>query len=758
MKLILFVTLMLIWMILGFLICKACKYENRNAFFVKRMLQIGFIAVVVNMALIYADSSRLRVFEYSIYFVATDWLLYYLFRFSIEYVGNVFEEYVKKRLMLLLLGIDSLSLLLNNMFGHLFHVQRISLLGDNSYYRLIVTPLFYIHYFIILMLVTFSLITLIYKGLKVSTEYRKKYLVLSTAIIVIMTLNICTFKEAIDVSIYGYAVGGICIYYYVLIYFPRNLLSKTLFSVTKEMEIGMVITDFEGKKVYRNQYADVYLCEENPYRDKEGMTLEQFCNEELLQKRRKCSYEKEFYKDGKKIFFRIQFSQLFDENERIQGSYVMLQDYTEDAEKLEAERYIASHDHITGLYNKAYFYDRAEKKMKEQLSSDLLLIYTDIRNFKLINEFYGTEFGNELLRCIGNALRKYMTKEAIYGRLESDHFCILIPKHQLEEDVLLQVSKEAFSSFADEDLISAETNYYGIYEIDDWSLPISTMCDRAKLAINTLKGEYHKQIAYYDDSIRDRVVWEQKLTADLVNAISRNELQMYLQPQVTAEGRFLGAEALVRWEHPSEGLLMPGMFLPVFEKNGLITEVDTYIWECACRQLQAWKKEGKENLYISVNISQRDLHFLNVCEIFVHLVQKYEISPKMIKLEITETSIVENLHHSLECIDKLRKEGFIIEMDDFGSGYSSLSVLKDIQVDVIKIDMAFFESTPNWERSKIILEMIIYLSKRLGIQTIAEGVENSEQVTFLSDIGCDVFQGYYFAKPMTVEQMEERYY
>ena len=350
-----------------------------------------------------------------------------------------------------------------------------------------------------------------------------------------------------------------------------------------------------------------------------------------------------------------------------------------------------------------------------------------------------------------------MRNGAIYGRLEGDHFCILIPKHRFKEEVLIQISKEAFSSYIHEELISDGTNYYGIYEIDDYNLSISTMCDRAKLAISTLKGEYHKHIAYYDDSLRERVVREQRLAADLTNAIARNQLKMFLQPQVTAEGCLLGAEALVRWEHPTEGLLMPGMFLPIFEKNGLITEVDQYIWECACRQLQSWEREGKENLYIAVNISHRDLHFLNVCEIFIHLVKKYEINPTMLRLEITETSIVENLSHSLECIDKLRKEGFVIEMDDFGSGNSSLGVLKDIRVDLIKIDMGFFESTPNWERSKIILEMIICLSKRLGMQTIAEGVENPEQVMFLSEIGCDVFQGYYFSKPLTTKQLKEKY-
>ena len=193
------------------------------------------------------------------------------------------------------------------------------------------------------------------------------------------------------------------------------------------------------------------------------------------------------------------------------------------------------------------------------------------------------------------------------------------------------------------------------------------------------------------------------------------------------------------------------------EKNGLISEVDKYIWELACKQLKKWKSEGKEHLYISVNISPRDFYFLNIYQIFTSLVETYDISPKNLKLEITETAIVLDVNRQLELIERLRNYGFIVEMDDFGSGYSSLNMLKDIQVDVLKIDMAFLRKSKDETRSKKILHMIINLSKQLGMPVISEGVETKEQVEYLSELGCDMFQGYYFAKPMDVTSFEQLY-
>lgn len=219
----------------------------------------------------------------------------------------------------------------------------------------------------------------------------------------------------------------------------------------------------------------------------------------------------------------------------------------------------------------------------------------------------------------------------------------------------------------------------------------------------------------------------------------------------------LGAEALVRWSHPERGMINPGEFIGIFEKNGLIVELDQYVWEMACMQLQKWKEMGQDDMYLSVNISPRDFFFMDIHQRFTELVEKYEIDPGKLKLEITETAVMTDMEKQLRMIDRLREAGFVVEMDDFGSGYSSLNMLKNIRVDVIKIDMAFLGQSDDEVRARVILRTVVELSRQLEIPVITEGVETAEQVAFLKAIGCGMFQGYYFARPMEIEDFEQKY-
>lgn len=250
---------------------------------------------------------------------------------------------------------------------------------------------------------------------------------------------------------------------------------------------------------------------------------------------------------------------------------------------------------------------------------------------------------------------------------------------------------------------------------------------------------------------------EKRLVSEFDKALDEGQFVMFLQPQVRPDGTVLGAEALVRWLHPEQGMIPPGEFIELFEKVGLIYRLDRYIWELAARKLQEWKNNGHENLHISVNISTKDFYYLDIYTTFVELVEKYDISPEKLKLEITETALMMDLDKQLVLLDKLQNYGFQIEIDDFGSGYSSLNMLKDIHADVLKIDMGFLRQTKNNERTSIILRMIIDLAKQLQMIVITEGVESKEQVDHLTKAGSDMFQGYYFAKPAAVHEFEDRY-
>jgi EAL domain-containing protein (putative c-di-GMP-specific phosphodiesterase class I) len=337
----------------------------------------------------------------------------------------------------------------------------------------------------------------------------------------------------------------------------------------------------------------------------------------------------------------------------------------------------------------------------------------------------------------------------------NDRFALIMRKRDYREMKLVNQSAEVMKIA--NDVKYPLKVYLGVYEIDDVTMPVSMMCDRAMLAIASIKGDYQKQIAYYDEKLRNTVLREQELAAGLDRAIRDGEIEMYIQPQVAADGTCMGGEGLVRWNHPTRGLLLPKDFLESFERNGLIVKLDLHVWELAARKLREWKDRGFGDRYISVNISPKDFFFVDIFKEFSSLVHTYGISPKNLKLEITETAIIADLPKQLALIKKLRAAGFSVEMDDFGSGYSSLNMLKDICVDVLKIDMEFLRESESKERSRTILRTIVALSRELGMPVITEGVETGDSVEFLKEIGCDMFQGFYFARPMTIAEYEKKY-
>lgn len=744
--------------VIAYFTFKTNRQKHELSRTVRRILLIGFFSVLFNIISLFTEYDRVSLFAYCAYFTATDWLLYYLLHFSIEYVGGDFEKYVEKNLMKLLLLMDSFSLWFNNVYGHMFEIKRTAFPDGETAYVMLVKPLFYAHYIIVMMLVIFCLISLFYGAFTAPYFYRRKYLSIAIILVMIMIVNICTFNNTIEYSVIGYVIEAVCIYYCAFVYTPQRLLPKTLFRVAAEMQVAIFVMDIAGKRLYHNKFAEKWIEGENEPVDENGTTLEAWCRDKYMNFLGDMVQEKVFYLDGQELTLKIHMHRMRDVNRQLQGGYFVVQDRTEEIRKIQEKHYQASHDSLTGLYNREYFYLKTKKYIRKNPDSELLVICTDIKDFKMINDFFGTKIGDEVLKNFARILEEKIKNIIVYGRLGNDIFGLLMKKEDFDETDFGGEVQEAFSCCIDENMSFPAVNYVGVYEITDRNIPVSVMCDRARMAIHSIKGNYQKRVAYYDERLREKVLHEQELIAELETAIREEQFHMYLQPQMSCEGKLLGAEALVRWHHPVKGMIMPGDFIPVFEKNGLISEVDKYIWEVACRQLCKWKKEGKENIYISVNISPRDFYFLNIYQIFTDLVKKYDIEPHMIKLEITETAVVMDFNRQVELISRLRQSGFIVEMDDFGSGYSSLNMLKDIHVDVLKIDMAFLKKAGDEERSRKILQMIISLSKQLDMPVITEGVETKEQVAFLTEMGCDMFQGYFFAKPMPVEEFENTYF
>lgn len=422
--------------------------------------------------------------------------------------------------------------------------------------------------------------------------------------------------------------------------------------------------------------------------------------------------------------------------------------------KTEHLAYRADYDMLTGILNREGFINKAGKILRSNETAEYIIVCSDVKDFKMINDIYGDEVGDKVLVREAELLTKLAGPRAVAGRIGGDRFAICMPKENFNEsefvDSIVDMKKE-FSTGYYQMFI-----YIGVYDVKDREEPVGNMCDKANMAIKCMKGNYQKAVAYYDEAILEEELNQKKLVAEFDRALENDEFCVFLQPQTDADGTCHGAEALVRWKHPKTGLMYPGSFVDCYERCGLIHKLDEYVWEQAVKTLRRWMDLGRNDLHISINISAKDFFYLDVYDVITGLVNKYGVDVRNLRLELTETAVV-NENDNMEVIRKLHDAGFIIEIDDFGSGYSSLNMLKDICSDVLKIDREFLRETENAVRSRDILEEIIRLSNRMNMTVITEGVETREQVDMLTDMGCRVFQGYYFSKPIPIQEFETKY-
>ena len=293
--------------------------------------------------------------------------------------------------------------------------------------------------------------------------------------------------------------------------------------------------------------------------------------------------------------------------------------------------------------------------------------------------------------------------------------------------------------------------HMGVYFIPDKNIDVSVMFDRARMAVNTIKNDYQIFVAYYDDAMRNQVLWDQNISSHLGEAITEKQIIPYLQPIVDTDGKPVGAEALVRWIHPQLGFLSPAKFVPVFERNGMIAEVDKYMWRCACEILAKWKEEGL-NLFVSINISPKDFYFMDVVSVIISYADKYNIDRSRLRIEITESVMMDDNRYRMRIMNDFREAGFIVEIDDFGSGYSSLNTIANYNFDVLKLDMVFLRSFDNNPKTGKIMGYVVKGAKAMGVSPLCEGVETQNHFDFLNRIGCERAQGYYFGKPMPMEE------
>lgn len=705
---------------------------------------------------------------YSVFFVAAAWSLYMFLEFCLAHTGNVKSKFMTA--LAVIFVTDSSSILLNTVTGHAFDLMVTTGTDGSLYFRYSAKAGLIAHFAICYFIIIFGCVLLARKALALPRPYSFRYSIPNILIMAIVVINavMLAVSPLLPWEVLSYPTVTLGSYCLIKFYLPSRILEYSIKGVPDAVDAAVYMYDINEQCIYMNECAKEFFGEGSS--DLLGLSGDSTIIIDWLAGRNLRDVEEGKYeymhadrmrKNGKtednapteKRYYRIRFAKLYNDKKRYIGCTLVIADISEAMERILQSEYNATHDSLTGLYNKDHFCEMAEKMLAEHEFERYILVCSDIADFKLVNEVFGKETGDEILLGFAEYLRKSAQPGDVYGRIGGDRFAILMPKRRYHEqdftmatnDILCKINKAAYSFVC----------YLGAYEIVE-SVPVDIMCDRALMAIHQIKRDHTVAVAYYDEEQHKKTLFEQRLTGELPKAIEQGNIKAFIQPQVDRDGTIVGGECLVRWIHPEKGMISPGAFIPVFEKNGLVTIVDRHIWRLACAKLREWHEAGRDDLYLSVNISARDIRMLDIFMVFTDLVAEFDISPKNLKLEITESAVVDDMQTTIGLIKNLQHFGFTVEMDDFGSAYSSLNMLKDIPVDVLKIDLAFLRKSENKQRGRDILDAVVHMADKLKLETVVEGVEDQEQLDFMNSLGCQRYQGYYFARPMSMEDFEEK--
>lgn len=534
----------------------------------------------------------------------------------------------------------------------------------------------------------------------------------------------------------------------------RDISLQIMEAAGNRSNTGIVCFDSEGKCIYVNEAAFRLFRIRNDL-DKMQAFLEEWLEVDYREHAGRIWLQ--YLSIGsKEHVVEVQHFDVRDADSKLLGRYFSFLDVTPLAGGTDEALYKRQHDKLTGVYNWDCFKEKASMHLAMNEKANHMLVRLNIKEFKLVNQLFGLDKGNDVLRKMALMCRDLVGEGDVFGRMAADHFVVLTDEEHFDREQYRKRAMALSESFGNS-LYKLHIQI-GIYRIKNRKEDISIMADRAKMAIRSITDDYPVSFAEYNNDMMLNALYESEVVNSFAEALNNDELHIYLQSQNDKNGNIFAAEALARWVHPDQGVIAPEKFIGVLERADMIHELDQCIWEKAVRQLSEWKGTDMENIRLSVNISPKDLAHLDLVEIFTGLVKKYDVSPSKLNLEITETALMADPERCIYLVGALQREGFQVEIDDFGSGFSSLNLLKDVHANILKIDRAFLARTEQEKRAEVILTHIINMARDLNMGVITEGVETRRQLELLYSLGCDMFQGYYFSKPIPIKEFERKYF
>ena len=735
------------------------KHTIKNSKLSISIIQLFIVGIIISLAYVRAiltHDIQQAEFSYALYFAGIDWLLITFVFYARQYTKIWLDNYSAPLITTAIAVFDNISLFANYKWHHAFSLVEQRLNEEEWFYAFVINDYYIVHLVFCYILVAIIVVVLLKKTIVTSGFHRTRYLAILIMFVGIIILNVLYlfFDFPVDVSICFYSVAAVYVGYYSLLYNPKTFVEYMLTTITERMECALISFDENDCCIYSNQFANRLFCptgEKKVFEDRfrkwrDGRETNSISN---------ASWNDIFNINGDEYRFDIHFNKIYDKKGYYCGCYLSFYDVTGDFIAYEEEKYRSTHDSLTGALNREAFFEDVRRILDEYPYVEYVMVCCNIKGFKLINDMFGVEEADRLLIRCADTIREKIQNGATFARIEADRFAVLMPKSRYTEE-LFMTGMNKVSNY----LNNAQYRMVilvGVYEIFDKQAPVISMVDGAFLAIDSISSSFKNSIAYYGDMLRLEYLSEQKILGEFEEALQTGQFAMFLQPIVNMDQKVKLSEALVRWIHPDRGIIAPSSFIPLLEKTGYIYKLDMYIWEQATKRLAYWKSMGFDDLSISVNISVKDFYYIDLYETLVGLVEKYHIAPSSLKLEITETIFMTEKERQLEIINSLKEYGFLVEIDDFGSGFSSLNMLKEVPADILKMDMAFLSMDKNVIRGRKIVNTIITLAKALGMLVIIEGVETQEQMEYLKGTGADYLQGYFFDKPLPVKRFEELY-
>lgn len=718
-----------------------------------RAVYVGAFTIPVYTVFILSSNRLSAMIFDSLYFICTDWLALFMLFFTLKYTAAEIKFQFSYKILTIPCILDSLQLLVSPFTGHMFNLTLSQSQGI-EYWSLELFFPHYIHLALCYIIVAISFAHLLIATIKTPYSYKTKYFsILIGYFIVIITNLICyTTDSPLDVSVFLYNALAAYIAYFAGFKAEKKLLTNSLAKVNEISKNLILYFDTHNNCIYMNKNAR-YILGAIQNNSKHLPLFKKLSTQKFAEKLH-ADYLKENFSqftaevNGSKFYYIPKYSKIYDDSSVV-GSYLIFYDRTKEISQYKLEEYTATHDTLTNLLNRHEFFENCKKEL--ETDKQMIMICTNIKDFKLINDLFGDETGDQVLSYFSTLLQHALGNDAIIGRIYDDKFAIFIEKAMYQEKLLNRISEEL-------QLILSSSKYHihvNFGTCDAHKENPMKIFDKAKMALENLNDNYQESFATYDSILMEKVLAEKNITSEFDKALDNNQFEVMLQPVFDNEKKITGGEALIRWNHPVKGIYEPAYFIPVLEKTGLIHKLDLYSWEILFKFISENRDTLPQNITYSLNISTKAFFYIDIHKEIIRLTEKYNIDPAKILFEFKEEIFTSDETKSKELINTLKQEGYKCLIDNFGTGYTSFNLLKDINCDLIKLDNELITESENIERTSIILDSTISMCRDIGFKITAVGIETVEQFETLKNYNCDYFQGFYLSQPVSLENFKK---